>query len=214
MSFPIFFKIEIKKGWKKSCDFVISNPVRRVNWRDLIVRALHSQWTAQIHINLSVHTPLALSAQTCASTRSDHYTFCVCTSTCKGPRRAAGFAPLTHCTELWKCSCCKANTHITPRGLGWPVQAKWPRQFWLSTCGWWGVCSVQNFVSWKPREHSTSWTWEAHTIERTALLTTRQYEGSTAPPRCCPVRVPQTEFKRPKGRCSSLNDLIHSGCFH
>lgn len=69
MSFPIFFKMEIKKGWRKSCDFVISNPVSGVNWRDLIVQALHNQRTAQIHINLSVHTPSALSAQAGASTQ-------------------------------------------------------------------------------------------------------------------------------------------------
>lgn len=69
MSFPIFFKMEIKKGWRKSCDFVISNPVSGVNWRDLIVQALHNQQTAQIHINLSVHTPSALSAQAEAPTQ-------------------------------------------------------------------------------------------------------------------------------------------------
>lgn len=69
MSFPIFFKMEIKKGWRKSCDFVISNPVSGVNWRDLIVQALHNQRTAQIHINLSVHTPSALSARAEAPTQ-------------------------------------------------------------------------------------------------------------------------------------------------
>lgn len=83
MSFPIFFKMEIKKGWRKSCDFVISNPVSRVNWRDLIVLALHKQWTAQIHINLAVHTPSDLSAQPYVSAHSRHVRFWACTPMCR-----------------------------------------------------------------------------------------------------------------------------------
>lgn len=65
MSFPIFFKMEIKKGWRKSCDFVISNPVSGVSRREPVVRALHSQRSAQIHTSLSART----EPQTCVATR-------------------------------------------------------------------------------------------------------------------------------------------------
>lgn len=139
MSFPIFFKMEIKKGWRKSCDFVISNPVSGVNWRDLIVQALHNQRSAQIHINLSVHTP-----QPCLHTAVME-PLGVQSHVHRG-HTALHILCLSPMAQTSQGGDSQMSVSTSPSEASGDL--RW-RQFWLLTSGWCEVCS------WKTSNNKT-----------------------------------------------------------
>lgn len=196
MSFPIFFKMEIKKSWRKSCDFVISNPVSGVSWRDLIVQALHNQRTAQIHINLSVHTPSALSAQTEAPAHSHGGGSGCADPRAEGPHCPAHFVPLIHGTNLWKCRCSKVHKHKTQPGPRWPAQREktiLTFHLWLM----WGFL-VENFQQWIPG-NTVSCRFEKLLWPKNQLNSpTLQDQGRAASPQHSLSVVPKLNLKDPK----------------
>lgn len=190
MSFPIFFKMEIKKGWRKSCDFVISNPVSGVSPREPIVRALHSQRGAQVHTSLSVRT----EPQACVATRGHRVGVRARTERPHCPARLVP-SSLHRPVKVQVLTCRRA--HNSAR-LGCAGQAKRRRQLWLFTCSWLGFAPQKTSNSEKPGRTVSCKLEQLIQPEKHLNSPASQYEARTASPQHCAEPVPKPNSKEPR----------------
>lgn len=190
MSFPIFFKMEIKKGWRKSCDFVISNPVSGVSPREPIVRALHSQRGAQVQrACLCALSPRPVSPHAAIVSVSGR------APSGRTALHALYHHPLHRPVKVQVLTCRRAHNSARPGCAG---QAKRRRQLWLFTCSWLGFAPQKTSNSENPGRTVSCKLEQLIQPEKHLNSPAGQYEARTASPQHCAEPVPKPNSKEPR----------------